>query len=123
MIAKANRPVVLVVEDEPLALMLAMDIIDDMGFMAVAAPNADEAIAIMERRGDIQIVFTDVNMPGSMDGIGLAHVVRRRWPPVRILVASGRPLREPNPLPDGIAFLQKPYSLRAVEVSLHGMLD
>jgi CheY-like chemotaxis protein len=117
----AKRPAVLVVEDEPLLMMLAMDIIDDLGFSALSAPNADEAIAILEHRDDIRLIFSDVNMPGSMDGLGLARTVRYRWPPVKILLTSGQPLSRPDMLPVGSGFLQKPYDLRAVESSLHDM--
>ena len=65
----SRRHVVLAVEDEPLILMLAIDMIRDAGFEALWASDADEAIRILESRGDIRIVFTDINMPGSMDGI------------------------------------------------------
>ena len=114
----AERPTILVVDDEPLTLMAAMDIIDSLGFRSIAAPNADEAIAIMEHRDDVRAVFTDVNMPGSMDGVQFACAVRKRWPPVKILVASGYPLNEPNLLPIGSAFLKKPYGFHALESGL-----
>ena len=86
---KQRRPVVLVVEDEPLMLMDALDLVTGAGFEAIGAKNADEAILILENRNDIRVVFTDVNMPGSMDGIKLAHAVRNRWPPIEIIVTSG----------------------------------
>ena len=76
----AGRPVVLIVEDELLIRMHAVDMIESAGFDVVEAENADEAIAILERRADITVVFTDVNMPGSMDGLKLAAAVRGRWP-------------------------------------------
>ena len=82
----SRRPVVLAVEDEPLILMLAVDMIRDAGFEPLWASNADEAIRILESRDDIRIVFTDINMPGSMDGIKLAQAVRGRWPPIKIIV-------------------------------------
>src|ERR1700733_14818993 len=89
----SHGPVVLAVEDEPLILMLAIDMIRDAGFEALRASNADEAISILESRDDIRIVFTDINMPGSMDGIKLAHAVRGRWPRLKLsshLVQRGR---------------------------------
>ena len=86
---KQNRLVVLVVEDEPLMLMDALDLVTEAGFEAIGAKNADEAIHILESRNDVRVVFTDVNMPGSMDGIKLAHAVRNRWPPIEIIVTSG----------------------------------
>ena len=67
-----TNKVVLVVEDEPLLLMLAGEIVEDAGFEPILAHKADEAILILESRDDISIVFTDVRMPGSMDGIRLA---------------------------------------------------
>ena len=66
---KQNRPVVLIVEDEPLTLMDAVEVVNDAGFEAISARNADDAITILERRGDIRMIFTDINMPRSMDGL------------------------------------------------------
>src|ERR1022692_2880797 len=79
---------VLVVEDEPLVRMVAFEAIEAAGFKAYAAADADEAISILERQCNIRLVFTDINMPGSMDGIRLAHCVRDRWPPVQFIVTS-----------------------------------
>lgn len=84
----AGRPVVLIVEDEPLMRLMAIDVVEDAGFDAVAATDADEAIRILKACSDIRIVFTDVEMPGSMDGIKLAMAVRDRWPPIKIIVTS-----------------------------------
>ena len=97
----SRRPVVLAVEDEPLILMLAIDMIRDAGFEALWASNADDAIRILENRDDIRIVFTDINMPGSMDGIKLAQAVRGRWPPIKIIVTSGFSGGELKLLPEG----------------------
>ena len=83
-------PVVLVVEDDRLLRLLAVEIVEDAGLVAVEAANADEAIAILERRVDIALIFTDVDMPGTMDGLKLAHAVRRRWPPIKIIIVSGK---------------------------------
>ena len=113
-----GRPTILVVDDEPLALVIAMEVIDGLGFSVVQAPNADEALAILESRDDIRAVFTDVNMPGSMNGVELARTVSRRWPPVKILFASGGALESPHLLPPGVGYLTKPYSATAVEHTL-----
>jgi CheY-like chemotaxis protein len=110
-----NRPVVLVVEDDFLLRMDAADIIRDAGFNVIEASNADEAIIILESRGDIAVVFTDVQMPGSMDGLKLARAVRGRWPPIKIVTTSGQCVVEAADLPEGGRFLPKPYS--AVQVS------
>ncbi len=109
-LSEAKRPVVLVVEDEFLLRMNAVDMIGAAGFEAVEAANADEAIEILESRRDITVVFTDIQMPGSMDGLKLAQAVRGRWPPVKIVATSGRVNVREADLPDGGRFLPKPYS-------------
>ena len=110
--------VVLVVEDEPLLLMMAAEIVEDAGFEAIPAHNADEAILILESRDDIGIVFTDVRMPGSMDGIRLAAAVRDRWPPIKLVVVSGHVTGE-SELPSGTHFYRKPYVAEKIAASLH----
>jgi CheY-like chemotaxis protein len=106
-----RRLVVLVVEDEPLMLVDAVDLITEAGFEAIGVKNADEAIRVLESRDDIRIVFTDVNMPGSMDGIRLAHAVRNRWPPIEIIVTSGLTLANVQELlPERGIFFPKPYT-------------
>ena len=97
----SKKPVVLVVEDEPLILMNAMEIVAGGGFETIGAANADQAIRILESRDDISLVFTDVNMPGSMDGLKLARAVRGRWPPIQIIVTSAFRLAEEAGLPEG----------------------
>jgi two-component system, response regulator PdtaR len=113
--------VVLAVEDEPLILMLAIDMIRDAGFEPVWASNADEAIRILESRDDIRIVFTDINMPGSMDGIKLAQAVRGRWPPIKIIVTSGFSGGELKLLPEGSQFISKPYDAGQMSDILHSL--
>jgi CheY-like chemotaxis protein len=108
--AVAQRPVVLVVEDDFLLRMDAIDIVRSAGFDAVEAGNADEAIAILEARPNIHVVFTDIQMPGSMDGLKLAKFVKDRWPPIRIMTTSGRVRIDGDDLPHGGRFIPKPYS-------------
>jgi CheY-like chemotaxis protein len=105
-----NKPVVLVVEDDFLLRMDAANIIKDAGFDVLEASNADEAIAILESRNDVAVVFTDIQMPGSMDGLKLARAVRGRWPPIKIVTTSGQCVVEATDLPEGGRFLPKPYS-------------
>jgi len=105
-----GRPVVLVVEDNYLLRMDAADMIEAAGFEVIEAVNADDAIAILEARNDIAVVFTDVQMPGSMDGLRLARAVRGRWPPIKIVTTSGQRIIEETDLPEGGRFLPKPYS-------------
>jgi CheY-like chemotaxis protein len=106
----AKRPVVLIVEDEFLLRMDAADIISAAGFEVVEAENADQAIEILEARRDITVVFTDIQMPGSMDGLKLARAVRGRWPPIKIVATSGHVGVGERDLPEGGRFLLKPYS-------------
>ena len=84
-----KRPVVLIVEDEFLVRMDTRDAVETAGFDVLEAGDADEAIAILTARNDVSLIFTDVHMPGSMDGLKLAHFVRDRWPPVKIVATSG----------------------------------
>lgn len=83
--------------------------LEDAGLEVIEAPNADRAIARLEVDNSIQLILTDVDMPGSMDGIRLAHHVSRQWPPVRIIVLSGKVTPLPGELPPGARFLSKPY--------------
>jgi len=108
-LAQSKRPVVLIVEDELLLRMNAVDMIEAAGFEAVEAANADEAIDILESRRDISVVFTDIQMPGSMDGLKLARAVRGRWPPIKIVATSGLVDVGEKDLPEGGRFLAKPY--------------
>jgi two-component system, response regulator PdtaR len=108
--AGATRSVVLVVEDDFLLRMDAVDIARSAGFDAIEARNADEAIAILVARPTIHIIFTDVQMPGSMDGIKLAKFVKDRWPPIKIVATSGRLKVRADDLPEGARFIPKPYT-------------
>ncbi len=107
-LGELRRPVVLVVEDEFLLRIDAADVIAAAGFEVIEAANADEAIEILESRSDITVVFTDIQMPGSMDGLKLARAVRGRWPPIKIIATSGNVGQVD--LPEGGRFLPKPYS-------------
>jgi len=109
-LVESKRPVVLIVEDEFLLRMDAIEMIAAAGFEVVEAENADQAIAILESRPDITVVFTDIQMPGSMDGLKLARAVRGRWPPIKIVATSGHIHVAETDLPDGGRFLPKPYS-------------
>lgn len=115
--------VVLVVEDEPLVRMSAVDMVEDAGFVALEAPTADDAMALIERGGaEVRVIFTDIDMPGSMDGLGLAWLVRGRWPEIRIIVASGHRIVAPDDLPQGAAFFTKPYDCDEIAETMRRML-
>jgi DNA-binding NtrC family response regulator len=103
------RLTVLVVEDETLVRMFASDFLDEAGFKVFEAVNADEAVAVLQARPDIQVVVTDVELPGSMNGFELAKVIRERWPGVGVIVNSGRRRPAPDELPEDIPFITKPY--------------
>jgi CheY-like chemotaxis protein len=117
-----RKAVVLVVEDNPLIRLCAMDLVLAAGFEALEAGDADEAIGILEARPDIHLVFTDVSMPGSMDGIKLAHYIRDRWPPVKLIVASGNTIVEESHLPAGASFFSKPYDEGAIVEAMTRLL-
>jgi CheY-like chemotaxis protein len=109
-LTEQNRPVVLIVEDDFLLRMDAADMIKAAGFEVIEAGNADQAIDVLEARRDITVVFTDIQMPGSMDGLKLAHAVRGRWPPIKIIATSGHVRVGDTDLPEGGRFLPKPYN-------------
>ena len=113
---------VLVVEDEPIIRLAALDIVEQAGFEALEAENADRAIAVLEKRSDVRLVFTDVDMPGSMDGVKLAHYIRRRWPPIQLIVASGKAIIAESHLPAGARFFAKPYPEHAIADTIAKML-
>ncbi|GJE42260.1 response regulator [Methylobacterium soli] len=104
-----SAPVALVVEDEDLVRMMAMDMLEEAGFAVLEAATADAALQILEGRADISLVFTDVEMPGSMNGFALARHVASRWPMIRVVVASGRCYATPGEIPPHVPFLRKPY--------------
>jgi len=109
-----TKAVVLVVEDEPIIRMNAVAIIEDAGYEVVEAANADDAIVLMERRSDIDVVFSDIEMPGSIDGLKLIHLIRLRWPPVILILASGRVSPAIADMPPATVFLLKPYQEAAL---------
>ena len=104
-----DRPVVLVVEDEPLVRMIGADILDEEGFEVIEAASADEALAIFGARRDIRVLFTDVEMPGSMNGYALARWVFTHQPLVETVIVSGRSSPEPGDMPPRAHFIAKPY--------------
>lgn len=120
MTTETNKlPAVLVVEDEPLIRMDTVDTIEDAGFRTYEAGTAAAAIALMERHDDIGILLTDIDMPGSMDGLELAAHVRQGWPTVAILIASGVVESERTGMPEGSLFFSKPYATSEITRTLH----
>ena len=119
---KNGRSVVLVVEDSPIIRMGAVELVLSAGYEALDACDADEAIRILELRDDIDLVFTDVQMPGTMDGIKLSHYIRDRWPPVKLIVASGAAILEESILPGGSRFFSKPYDELTITTAIAHLL-
>ena len=103
-------PVILVVEDEALVRLSAVGMLEDAGFRMIEAVNSDEALELLAADSDVQLLFTDVKMPGAIDGLALARQVHDRWPHIGIMVASAKQVRQPEELPAGSRFQQKPYS-------------
>lgn len=106
---KSSRPHVLVVEDDFLCRLHAVDLVEAAGYTAIEAFNADAAIAILEARKDIRIVFTDIDMPGSMNGLKLARAIRNRWPPIELILTSGHFDVPESDIPERGLFFSKPY--------------
>ncbi|MGV3491357.1 MAG: response regulator [Devosia sp.] len=103
---------VIVVEDDAIVRLVTVTFLEDAGYQVLEASDAHEAIALLEERDDVRVVVTDVDMPGTMDGIRLAHYVRDRWPPIHIVVVSGLP--NSAGLPSGAIFIPKPFTSEAL---------
>jgi CheY-like chemotaxis protein len=116
------RHKVLVVEDQPLLRMMAVDLVEDAGFEALEAGDAREALLLLEAITAIRILFTDIDMPGDMDGLVLAATVRDRWPPIQIVVVSGMKRPSANDLPAGSVFFSKPYDIGKMSEQLRKMV-
>ena len=114
--------VVLVVEDEMLLRMRVVDMVEDAGFTSVEAVNADEAVAILESRSDIALLLTDIQMPGSMDGLKLAHAVHERWPPIRIILVSGQLRPASIDIPADSRFFGKPLEAKEMIAEMQDMI-
>src|SRR3989440_12448888 len=116
------RAVVLVVEDEMLLRMRAVDMVEDAGFTPIEAVDADEAVVILESRSDIALLFTDIQMPGSMDGLKLAHAVHERWPPIKIILVSGQLKLAAIDIPANSRFFGKPLKVREMIAEIQDMI-
>jgi DNA-binding NtrC family response regulator len=114
---------VLVVEDEPLVRMVAADALADCGIMAWEAADAGEALHVLDEHPAIGLVFTDVNMPGEMNGLDLAHEVNQRRPDIDLIVTSGAMTLTADELPDSGTFLPKPYPTQRLVSIVSAKLD
>lgn len=114
---------ILIVEDDALIRMAGVDLLERAGFEVVDANSADEAIAILERAPEVELLFTDIDMPGSMNGLELAELVHRRWPNVRLLITSGQTIIQDEDVPDDGRFVPKPYSSITIVNQITELLD
>jgi CheY-like chemotaxis protein len=119
----ADTATILVVEDEAILRMLNAEMLEDAGFRVLEAASADEAVKILEQSPDVRVLFSDVKMPGTMDGIDLARMVHTRWPKIGILLTSGhmRPNRED--LPNDGRFVAKPYVVNSVIAEINRIIQ
>ena len=115
--------VVLVVEDEMLLRMKVVDMVEDAGYVSVEAVDADEAMAVLQSRSDIALLLTDVQMPGSMNGLELAHMVHERWPPIKIILASGQLKLSGSEIPLDSRFFGKPLQSAEIIAEMREMLS
>jgi CheY-like chemotaxis protein len=113
--------IILVVEDEMMIRMSTVDMVEDAGYTPVEAVDADRAVAILESRSDISLMVTDIQMPGSMDGLALARAVHNRWPSIKIIIVSGQ-LKQPIDLPNESRFLGKPLEARDMISQMRNMI-
>jgi CheY-like chemotaxis protein len=114
--------VVLVVEDEMLLRMRVVNMVEDAGYIPVEAVDADDAFAILQSRTDIALLFTDIQMPGSMTGLELAHAVHARWPPIKIILASGQLQLSSSDIPPDSRFFGKPLKSGEMIAEMQDML-
>jgi len=109
-----SQPSVLVIEDEPLIRMTVADDLRDAGFRVLEAANAAEALQVLNTDASIRAIFTDIDMPGDLDGLQLAWIVRDRWPPIEIVITSGNRKVDITDMPGGALFFPKPYAHQPV---------
>jgi DNA-binding NtrC family response regulator len=122
-ISEARCAIVLIVEDEPLQRMDMVDMAEIAGFEALEAQNASHAVALLEKRPDVRLVITDIDMPGAMDGIKLAAAIRRRWPPIEIIIVTAGAAPAAVDLPDRALFMPKPLNYDRVVEAMHRFLS
>jgi len=118
-----EKAVILVVEDEAIIRMGAVQMLEDAGFAVVEACNAHDAMEILDNRTDVRAVFTDINMPGTWDGMRLARMVRGRWPPIHLIVTSGLMSPDTDDLPPDGRFIRKPYDPAHVIATIRELLS
>src|SRR3954463_2844871 len=119
---QAIKPTVLIVEDEMVLRMRAVDIVEDAGFTPLEAVNADDALALLESRSDIDLLFTDIQLPGAMNGLKLAYAVHERWPSIKIILVSGQVTPGEAERPTDSRFFAKPVEVQQMTAQLQDMI-
>ena len=117
-----SHPFILVVEDEPIIRMCAAEFVEDAGFVPIEVGDAPSALAKLESEAGIAVLFTDINLPHGMDGLELVAEVARRWPHIRILIASGRTAPPASQLSGKVSFIPKPYGSDDFATALASLL-
>lgn len=117
------KPAILVVEDDTLIRMLGVDLLEEAGFEVWEAANADDAVAILSDHSDVRLLFSDVDMPGSMNGMDLARLVHERWPHIRLLITSGHHRLSDAAIPDDGEFVGKPWTADGLVGKIREMLN
>jgi CheY-like chemotaxis protein len=116
------RGIVLVVEDEAIIRMGAVQIVEDAGYAGIEASCAVQAMTILSIRSDICVVFTDINMPGTMNGLDLARSIRDRWPSIGVILTSGKVFLNGDDLSPDWRYIRKPYEPSAIAAALSQLL-
>jgi CheY-like chemotaxis protein len=117
-----KKAAILVVEDEAIIRIGAVQMLEEAGFVVVEASNANDAITILELRSDIRAVFTDINLPGTLDGMRLARLVRDRWPPIHLILTSAFVSPNEEEFPANGRFISKPYEAEHVIAMIRDLL-
>ena len=115
-------PIVLIVEDDMILRMRSVDIVEDAGYTPVEAVDADEALGVLQSRSDIALLFTDIQMPGSMNGLQLAHAVYARWPQLKIILVSGQLRLSSAEIPRDSRFFGKPLASGQIIAEMQDMI-
>ena len=122
--SNVNPPpiLVLVVDDEAILRFIASDVLEEGGFRVLEAEDARAALKVLAEHSDVRVLFTDINMPGALDGLDLARETHARWPSIKLVVTSGRPQPADRDIPDDGRFVAKPYSPDALLGAIHKAL-
>ena len=115
------KPIIVIVEDEFLVRVFSVDIAEEAGFSVLTAADADEAISILRNRSDVSVVLTDIDLPGYLDGLELAQVIRQRWPSIAVVVTSGWMRPTDDELPERNHFVPKPYDFARLTRPVAGL--